>query len=328
MTSTLTDRYISAVVRSLPTDTQTDVQAELAASIADDIDARREQGQSQDEAEREVLTALGDPDALAAGYVDRPLHLIGPKYYLTWWRLLKLLWMIVPITALAGVAIGMALADQPVGEIIGSAISAGIGAFVHVGFWTTLVFFILERSGADTGVKWSVDALPEPQETGAGRGDLIASLVFLGVAAGALLWDRFVGFVFAANGSVDISEGFGIQTDAIPVLNPELWPWVLGIALILIAIEAALAIMVYANRGWRRSFAVLNTVLAIVFAGGALYLLVTGQLINDTFFEFILRSTDTADDVGRILAILLGVTIAGIAIWDIVDGWRKALRRQ
>lgn len=328
MTSTLTDRYISAVVRSLPTETQADVQAELAASIADDIDARREQGQSQDEAERDVLTALGDPDALAAGYADRPLHLIGPKYYLTWWRLLKLLWMIVPVTAFAGVTIGMSLADQPIGEIIGSAFSAGIGAFVHVGFWTTLVFFILERSGADAGVKWSVDALPEPQETGAGRGDLIASLVFLGIAAGALLWDRFVGFVFATEGSVDISEGLGIQTDAIPVLNPELWPWVLGIALILIAVEAALAIMVYANRGWNRSFAMLNTVLAVVFAGGALYLLATGQLINDMLFEFILRSADTTEDLGRILAILLGVTIAGVAIWDIVDGWRKALRRR
>lgn len=328
MTSTLTDRYISAVVRSLPTETQADVQAELAASIADDIDARREQGQSLDEAERDVLSALGDPDALAAGYADRPLHLIGPKYYLTWWRLLKLLWMIVPVTAFAGVTIGMSLADQPIGEIIGSAFSAGIGAFVHVGFWTTLVFFILERSGADAGVKWSVDALPEPQETGAGRGDLIASLVFLGIAAGALLWDRFVGFVFATEGSVDISEGLGIQTDAIPVLNPELWPWVLGIALILIAVEAALAIMVYANRGWNRSFAMLNTVLAVVFAGGALYLLATGQLINDMLFEFILRSADTTEDLGRILAILLGVTIAGVAIWDIVDGWRKALRRR
>ena len=30
-----------------------------------------------------MLTELGDPVILAAEYADRPLHLIGPRYYLT-----------------------------------------------------------------------------------------------------------------------------------------------------------------------------------------------------------------------------------------------------
>lgn len=49
-----------------------------------------------DEAEREVLTDLGDPAVLAAGYVDRSPQLIGPRLYLTWSRLLKRLLSIVP----------------------------------------------------------------------------------------------------------------------------------------------------------------------------------------------------------------------------------------
>ena len=31
------------------------------------------------------------PAMLAARYADRPLHLIGPRYFPTWWRLLRLL---------------------------------------------------------------------------------------------------------------------------------------------------------------------------------------------------------------------------------------------
>lgn len=43
-TFTLTERYISATIRSLRPDAQADVRAELEASIADAIEARVEQG--------------------------------------------------------------------------------------------------------------------------------------------------------------------------------------------------------------------------------------------------------------------------------------------
>lgn len=337
MAATLTDRYIDAVTRSLAPDTQDDVRTELTASIADAVDARLEQGEALEIAEREVLTELGDPAVLAAGYADRPLHLIGPQYFLTWWRLLKLLLWIVPVTAAAGVTIANVLADKPVGEIIGQVFVVGIATIVHTAFWTTLVFFILERTGADTGVRWTLDSLPEPQQTGAGRADLIASLVFLGIAAGAMLWDRFVGFVFVAEGGIDISEGLGGQTTALPMLNPDLWPWWLAIAFALIGAEGALAIAVYGNRGWNRALATLNTALAAVFAAGVLYLLVAGQLLNPEFLDFVVRAGGeglAAGDAGaaaqggvlRILAVLLGAAVVGVAVWDSIDGWRKARR--
>lgn len=326
-TTTLAERYIAATVKSITPSAQDDVRAELAASIDDAIEARREQGELRAVAERAVLTELGDPAILAAGYADRPLHLIGPQYYLTWVRLLKMLWAIVPVTAMAGVAIANALADTPIAEIIGASIAVGIGAIIHVGFWTTLVFFILERTGADTGVRWSLDSLPEVQESGAGRGDFIASLVFLGVAAAALLWDRFIGFVFVANGNVDISEGLGAQTMGMSILHPGLWPWWLGAALILIGVRAAVTIAVFASRGWRPGLAAANTVLAMVFAAGSVYLLVTGQLLNLAFVEFTIGRGDVPDDVGHTLTIVLtAVIIIGIAVWDSINGWRKARR--
>ncbi|MFP3360968.1 hypothetical protein R0K17_27025, partial [Planococcus sp. SIMBA_143] len=45
---------------------------------------------------REVLVSLGDPAVLASNYQDRPMHLIGPRYYDLYISLLKI---ILPISA-------------------------------------------------------------------------------------------------------------------------------------------------------------------------------------------------------------------------------------
>lgn len=324
MTTTLTERYIAATVKTLPPTAQADVRAELEASISDAVEARMDQGETRTEAERAVLTELGDPGILAAGYADRPLHLIGPRYYLVWWRLLKLLLWLVPLFAMSGVALAKVLESAPIGDLIGSAVVAGIMAIVHAGFWTTLVFAILERTGTDTGVEWDVDQLPETADNGAGRSEMIASLVFLGLAAGAVLWDTLRGFIRP-------------DGEALPVLNPELWPWWITGLFVLMAAEAVLAIAIYRVGRWNAGFAVVNTILAIAFAVPAMYLLVTGHIVNPELIEFL--ATDKAAElaeadagaadqggVARVITVILGFVIVGSALWDIIDGWRKAAK--
>ncbi|MEV7798850.1 permease prefix domain 1-containing protein [Microbacterium foliorum] len=312
-TATLTERYISATIRSLRPEVQDDVRAELEASIADAIDARLDQGEAQADAERAVLTELGDPGILAAGYADRPLHLIGPKYYLVWWRLLKLLLIIVPICAFGGVMLGQLIDGAPTGEIIGTAVVAALGSIVHVGFWVTLVFFVLERTGADTGVKWSVDQLPEPTQNGAGRADAIASIVFLVLGAGAVFWDAFVGF-------------FPTEGAPIALLNPALWPWGITFLLALFVAEALLAVVVYAQRRWTIGTAVVNTALAVVFAAWSLTLLVQGELLNPEFLSYVFTDNGVTDETMRILTVITGFCLVAFPIWDIVDGWIKTAR--
>lgn len=312
-TATLTERYISATIRSLDPAVQDDVRAELEASIADAIEARLEQGETPSAAERAVLTELGDPGILAAGYADRPLHLIGPKYYLAWWRLLKLLLIIVPICAFGGVVLGQLIDGAPTGEIIGTAVVAALGSIVHVGFWVTLVFFILERAGTDTGVKWNVDQLPEPTQNGAGRADAIASIVFLLLGVGAVFWDAFIGF-FPTGGA------------PIALLNPGLWPWGIAFFLALIAAEALLAVVVYAQRRWTIGAAVVNTALAVVFAVWSLTLLVQGELINPEFLSFVFTDNGVTDETMRVLTTITGFALVAFPLWDIIDGWIKTAR--
>lgn len=324
-TATLTERYISATIRSLRPEAQADVRAELEASIADAIEARLEQGEAPESAERAVLTELGDPGVLAAGYADRPLYLIGPRFYLTWWRLLKLLLMIVPVCVLGGVALGQTISGAPVGEIISTSLIATGGAILHICFWTTLVFVILERTNSATAIeKWDLDQLPEPSQNGAGRSELIASLVFLAIAVGALLWDRFRGFVF-------------VDGEGLPILDPQLWPWGIGVLLLIIAAEAVFAVVLYRRGRWSTGLAVANTILALAFLAWVLVLLLSGDLVNPAFLAhvtaaggegFAAGQAESADEGGlfRILAVLLGFGVAAGVVWDIVDGWIKAAR--
>lgn len=326
MTASLTERYILATVHSLAPAIQDDVRAELEASIADAVEARMEQGETSGEAERAVLTELGDPDILAAGYADRPLHLIGPKYYLAWKRLLKLLLWIVPICVAAAMVLGLLLSGEAVGESIVQALSVGLQVVVHLCFWTTLVFIVLERTGADTGVTWSVDQLPEVHEDSTVRSDLIASLVFLGIAVVAVVWDRVRGF-------------FPTGGEPIPILDPGLWPWWIGALFAIILLEAVFAIKLYRQRRWNTAMAALNTVLALAFAAWVMFLLLRGELINPEFLafvadaggeEFAAGDAEAAGNGGifRILSVLLGFGIGVGVLWDIADGWRKAAKER
>ncbi|WP_457099012.1 permease prefix domain 1-containing protein [Microbacterium sp. P5_E9] len=317
MTSTLTDRYVDAAMRTVPEKQRPDLSAELRASIGDQIDARVEGGDAPEAAERAVLTDLGDPDKLAAGYTDRPLHLIGPRYYLDWWRLLKLLlWIVLPFAAF-GVALGLTLAGKPFGEIVGTVWVVLLTTTVHLFFWTTLVFAVVERSGS-AGAKpltvWTVDHLPEPRAQGAGFVDMIANIVFLAIGAAALVWDQTIGF------------GFAWIDDLPPVLNPGLWPWWIAVLLILMAVEAGLGVIVYLVGRWTIPLAVTKTLLDLAIAVPAMILLVNGRLLNPAFFPAVIPDASDAAEVASIIAVITGFCIVGFTIWGIIDVFLKARR--
>ncbi|MGB4779240.1 permease prefix domain 1-containing protein [Microbacterium sp.] len=314
MTATLTDRYVHAVIRTVPEQQREDVSAELRAAIADQVDARLDTGEPREDAERAVLNGLGDPDKLAAGYADRPLHLIGPRYFLEWWRLLKLLlWIVVPL-ATFGIALGQTLAGAPIGAIIGSTIGGGLSVAVHLAFWTTLVFALVERSDTRTPlVPWTIDRLPaETPYTGARFIDLICSVIFLAVAAVALVWDQLVGLVY-------------LEGQWMPFLSPALWPWWATGLLIAMGLEAVLQLVVFLRGRWTFALAACNTVLNVVVAVPAIWLLSQGQLLNSAFWFTVIPGDDAASVYG-ILSVIVGFGIAGVAVWDTIDAFLKARR--
>lgn len=333
MTSTtLTDRYVAAAMRTVPEAQRDDLATELRGSIDDQIEARVADGEAPDQAERAVLIELGDPDKLAAQYTDRPLWLIGPRYYLEWWRLLKLLlWIVLPCAAF-GIALAKTLAGEEFGGIVGSVVGIVLSVGVHLTFWTILLFAIVERSKlslppmpsvtvATPGGRnrmtargfmeeWNPDMLPEPRPRGVGFADMVSSLVFLGIMIGAVLWDLFVGFIPAEPG--------------LSFLDPDLWPWWIAALFLVVALEAALAVVVYAAGRWTIALAVVNGILNLVIAVPALWLLSQGELINPEYFPTIIANDGEA--VGSIVTVVAAFVIVGVAVWDTVDAVLKAVR--
>ena len=142
----LIELYIQEVIRRLPEKNRADIALELQSTIEDML--------PEDHTEQDVkavLLKLGDPVTLASGYRDRPMHLIGPRYYDVYISLLK---MILPIAAV--ISLIALVGDNPFREtgitvmeailkIIGKGISGIISTGIQVFFWLTLSFAILER---------------------------------------------------------------------------------------------------------------------------------------------------------------------------------------
>ncbi|MFB8768399.1 permease prefix domain 1-containing protein [Nocardiopsis alba] len=145
--TTLTDRYVWTVTRHLGAEAGPDVARELRASIRDRVEAGIEAGNDPATAEREALTELGDPETLAREYGELPRHLIGPALYPDYVRLLRAL-----LAILAPLALALLFVDRfesgagGLGEIGVEAAVVLVTVTVHVAFWTTLVFAIIERA--------------------------------------------------------------------------------------------------------------------------------------------------------------------------------------
>ena len=81
----LIDKYIQEVTRRLPEKNRKDIALELRSTIEDMLPK-----QYSEEEVKEVLKELGNPAILANGYNDRPMYLIGPRYYEMYIIILKI----------------------------------------------------------------------------------------------------------------------------------------------------------------------------------------------------------------------------------------------
>lgn len=311
----MTDRYVSAALRGVREEQRSDVGAELRGSIADAIDAKVEQGEPADLAEREVLTDLGDPARLAAEYSGRPLHLIGPAFYPEYIRLLKLLEAIVvpTIAVVVGMASAMASADPT--QAVLTALSAAFSVGIQLAFWVTVVFAIMERSGAEarrSTTAWDVNDLPAVPDRRVGLGETVVSITALVFVIWLLVWQPGYQATLAVGGA------------SIAILNPALssfWiPFLVGVLLASIALE----VVKYRIGSWTLPLATTNTVLSLAFAVPAIWLVTTGQLLNPEFLSAV--SIGEFPELVTAIPSLIAWIIAIASVVDISEGWWKVLR--
>lgn len=318
---TLTERYIHAVTRQLGEDQRDDVALELRSDIADRIEAlcAIDPILSHEDAENAALVELGDPDRLAASYRETQHHLIGPDLFPTYVRILR--WVLVAVVPLvtAIVALVATFGDDDIADIIGATVSTALNTSVHIAFWTTLSFAVLQRTAHSTRESlglgpWTPDALPAlPTAPRGTLGETITNIVWLGLLAGFIVWQQVA------------SPPWG-DGERVPVLDPELWNLWIPVILAALAAEAVFEIVKYRQGGvWTRGFASLNTVTSLAFAAPLAWLASQEQLLNPAFTSLVQKQWAEFDPGVAHLVIL--VSTLAIWLWDIVDGWRRTLRR-
>jgi hypothetical protein len=303
------------VLRAVPEGKRTDLEPEIRALVADAVDAHGGHA-SPDAAERAALVELGDPDALAAQYMDKTRFLIGPRLYPEWERLLRLLLpIVVPIAGIAVGAVGW-VSGKPVGEAIVSGLGVAFNVAVQLVFWFTLVFAIAERTGSQvaplTGQPWSPDQLPElPAPDRMSLGEAIATIAFGLFVLVAIVW-------------VQVATPIVVEGTAYPLFDPATWSWWLWYVVALTIGEIVFAAALYLHGRWTWGFAIVNAVLGAALAIPAVYLIAENLLFNDALVSAIDAQT-TADWFSTTMAITVLVIVL-VTVIDAVDGFRKAWR--
>ena len=310
--SDLTDRYVGVTLRSIPEKQRADIEAELRASIDDEIEARVAAGEQADRAEEAALSSLGDPERLAAGYTGRPGYLIGPELFFDYKRLLLVLLIsVVPIVVVV-LAVVRVIGGEGLGEVVADTVGTALTLAVHIVFWTTLAFAVIERSDKrPPETVWSLSKLPPIPTAGSIKlSDTIATLVVLALVIAGLSLSGSASPVMSADGS------------PVSFLDPDLWSFWLPYFIVILALEIVFEIVKYRVGRWTWPLASINLALNAAFAVPALYLLVTDQVLNPEFFETL--GWGVAPTAGSTAINVTIVLMAGIAVWDVIDGFRKA----
>lgn len=311
----LTERYIWAVVRALPRERRAEEERELRSLIEDTTEARTATGQDPTAAERATLEELGDPVRLAGRLGERPDHLIGPALYPD---LVKLLRVILGAT-IPFVLLGMLIADTLEGRAlaptIGQAIWTSFNAGVHIVFWTTLVFWVIERTRRTPGplAPWTLDDLPERIDLGTTdrrftTGELLGAVGFQVIWVGALVALTRVP-LFADEGGARV-----------PLLAQDLWsPW-LVVLLAIAAVETLVTVLTWRRGTWGWTAAGVNVAANVLVALTLVHLLVTDRLFNPAA----LAGMQDVEKWGGVAATAISLTIVAVALWDSVEGIRRA----
>ncbi|PRT31530.1 HAAS signaling domain-containing protein [Bacillus wiedmannii] len=327
----LIDIYVEEVAKRLPEKNREDIILELRSTIEDMLP-----DEYNEEDVKSVLEKLGSPVSLANGYLDRPMHLIGPRYFDVYTTLLK---MIIPIAAVIALIAMVAEnfvgydGEQAVLNVILNLIGKGIGEIIEVGlhvfFWLTLVFAVIERTDKEKDPqplttslkKWTPDDLKNisyiPKKKAISKFEVF----------GGLMWTAiWATLYFYANHLVGVYHGTesGLKFVA-PTFNQDVllqyWP----IVVIVIVFEIGISLYKLVQGQWTKKLALGNAILQIVGTIVFIVIVVNPHLFNEGFITYAANVFTTSPEEFKKWLIGGGIIIYIIsAALNIFDGFRKA----
>lgn len=322
--------YIQEVTRRLPEKSREDIALELRSTIEDMLPDNYTEKEV-----KSVLEKMGNPAILASGYLDRPMHLIGPRYFDIYINLLK---MILPIAAVISLISFIAdtiisySGEEAVLNIILNAVGFGIWRILSTGvqvfFWLTVVFAIIERTDhrkSQTPLtacfkEWTPEDLNNipyiPKEKAIPKVD-----VFLG-----LIWTAIWASVYFNSASLlgVYKKGSNGLEFVMPTFNQDVlysyWPLVIMV----IGLEIAVASYKLLKGEWTRKIAALNTVMHGVSSIVFIFIISNNQLFNPSFVTYMTDLFSITGDFGTWIFWGAIFTFLLFAAIDIYQGFRKA----
>ncbi|MGA5660646.1 HAAS signaling domain-containing protein [Bacillus bombysepticus] len=327
----LIDLYIQEVAKRLPEKNREDITLELRSTIDDML--------PEDYNEKDVksvLEKLGSPVSLANGYLDRPMHLIGPRYFDVYTTLLK---MIIPIAAVIALISMVAenfigySGDQAVLNVIFQLIGKGIGGIfevgLHVFFWLTLVFVILERTDTDKGIeplttslkKWTPDDLKNisyiPKKKAISKFEVFGGLMWTAVWATLYFYANHLVGVYngTANGLKFVSPTFNQD------VLLQYWP----IVVIMIVFEICISLYKLVQGQWTQRLAIGNAILQVAGTIVFIVIVVNPHVFNAGFITYLANAFTISLEGFKTWLVGGGIVIYTLsAAINIFDGFRKA----
>lgn len=322
--------YLQEVERRLPEKNREDILLEIQSTIQDMLPENPSETDVKN-----VLQELGDPVKLAHGYSEKPLHLIGPRYYDLYISLIKLILPIAItvslITLLAENIIGNVEETSLIGMIL-SILGKGLWLILSVGmqifFWITVIFALIERvdfsaeyeESTPSRKAWTPEKLRKVSHTPRKRA------IPQWEVYGAIIWTAIWATVyFHADQLLGIYENQGEGMSFItPALNQDVllsyWP---GIVLV-IGLEIALALYKLLKKEWSKDVVWFNTIQELLSIGIFVWIITDERLFQSAFINYISdlfqwNSAQVADGLAwRIAAIFII-----FAVWNILDGFIK-----
>ena len=326
----LIELYIYEVTRRLPEKTREDIALELQSTIEDMLPDHY-----SEEDIKHVLTNLGSPAKLASNYKGQHNYLIGPPIYDTYMSTIKLVipWAIV-ITFLVHL-IDSIFVFTSGGALLSALISFFtttlvhvISVVLHVLFWVTLSFIIVERTG---GLKiniipeWTPEDLKQiriiPKEKDIPLKDILISII--GTAFLSIVFfnaDRLAGIYQSMEN--------GQLTFIMPIFNQEtllaFWP----IVILLVIMQVALLIYKWKLRKWTIPLAIVNLIIIVIATLVVIMIAKSPNLLNTEFLHYLanvlnmssLKITVLCNNILMVTIFIIVIT----HIYEIYNSFRKA----
>ena len=329
----LIEVYIHEVTRRLSVKNREDIGLELQSTIQDMLPE-----EYTEEDIKDVLIELGNPAVLASGYNERPMHLIGPRYFDIYLSLLK---MIVPIAVVIAFLISMAehLGGFEKGDtvlnigliILGEGIWSIISVFINVFFWLTLTFAILERTDQ------SKDEHPRTMSLKKWTPEDLKNIAYIpknraiskGYVFGSLLWTAIWGTIyFNADHLAGIYENAGNGLEFIlPAFNQDVLNSFWLVIVVLIGLEIVFALTLFIKHQWTRKIAIFNVIREVIGIIVLIFLFTNSNLFNLEFLTYMSHILQVNEEQIRNFIIWIILSVCPIiSIYNCYDGFRKANR--